>query len=102
MPRRLLDSLRSLMMWSIARRCSSRFWRRCSSSRTCARSRASAVAAAAPDPVTAGGRFSEMLCDITQLLPAGRVSGAQLLPHAFQLLLERDHLQLPADDDFLE
>src|SRR5688572_23928852 len=101
LPRRLLDSLRSPMMWSIARRCSSRFCRRCSSTATCARSRRSTAAAAAvPGSLMAASSLAVVLCGITQILPVG--SNAELPPKALQLLLESDHLQLPTDDDFLE
>src|SRR6266571_3028935 len=79
--RRLLNSLRSPMMWSIARRCSSRFRRRRSSVSTCARSRLSALAVA-----------------IGPTLP----SALRLLPHALQLLLEGNHLQLATHDHLLE
>src|SRR5882724_11609202 len=66
--RRLLDSLRSPMMCSMARRCSSR-WRR----------RRSGIA-----------------------MRPSALSASRLLPQALQLLLEGDHLQLAADDHFLE
>src|SRR2546425_1138063 len=69
------------MIWSIARRWSSRSRRRRSSASTCARSRLSAVAVA-----------------IGPTLP----SALRLLPHALQLLLEGDHLQLATHDHFLE
>src|SRR2546422_1051180 len=79
--RRLLDSFRSPMIWSIARRWSSRSRRRRSSASTCARSRLSAVAVA-----------------IGPTLP----SALRLLPHALQLLLEGNHLQLATHDHLLE
>src|SRR3989442_1665948 len=69
------------MIWSIARRWSSRSRRRRSSASTCARSRLSAVAVA-----------------IGPTLP----SALRLLPHALQLLLEGNHLQLATHDHFLE
>src|SRR5436309_3274636 len=94
--RRLLDSLRSPMMCSIARRCSSRWRRRRSSVSTCARS----SLAAAPDSGTAGWRSSVMLSGIAMRPFA--LSASRLLPKALQLLLEGDHLQLAADDHFLE
>src|SRR5437773_5731155 len=94
--RRLLDSLRSPMMCSIARRCSSRWRRRRSSVSTCARS----SLAAAPDSGTAGWRSSVMLSGIAMRPSA--LSASRLLPQALQLLLEGDHLQLAADDHFLE
>src|SRR3989442_7256626 len=79
---RLLNSLRSPMMWSMARRCSSRFCRRRSSVSTCARSRCSAVSGIAIRPSAA--------------------SAFRLLPQALELLFEGDHLQLAPDDYFLE
>src|SRR5206468_636253 len=94
--RRLLDSLRSPMMCSIARRCSSRWRRRRSSVSTCARS----SLAAAPDSGTAGWRSSVTLSGIAMRPSA--LSASRLLPQALQLLLEGDHLQLAADDHFLE
>src|SRR5438093_751800 len=93
--RRLLDSLRSPMMCSIARRCSSRWRRRRSSVSTCARS----SLAAAPDSGTVG-RSSVTLSGIAMRPSA--LSASRLLPQALQFLLEGDHLQLAADDDFLE
>src|SRR5207247_879935 len=92
----LLDSLRSPMMCSIARRCSSRWRRRRSSVSTRARS----SLAAAPDSGTAGWRSSVMLSGIAMRPSA--LSASRLLPQALQLLLEGDHLQLAADDHFLE
>src|SRR2546423_1094134 len=97
--RRLLNSLRSPMMWSMARRCSSRFRRRRSSVSTSARSRCSAVTAA-PVPTTAARRSSIAVPGIAITLSA--FSAFRLRPHALQLLFEGDHLQLAADDDFLE
>src|SRR5437773_2322346 len=94
--RRLLDSLRSPMMCSIARRCSSRWRRRRSSVSTCARS----SLAAAPDSGTAGWRSSVMLSGIAMRPSA--LSASRLLPQALQLLLEGDHLQLTANNHFLE
>src|SRR2546430_1162415 len=79
---RLLNSLRSPMMWSIARRCSSRFCSRRSSVSTCARSRCSAVSGIAITPSAA--------------------SAFRPHPQALQLLFEGDHLQFAADDHFLE
>src|SRR2546421_3197843 len=86
--RRLLNSLRSPMMWSMARRCSSRFRRRRSSVSTCARSRCSAV------------RCSVAVSGIAITL--SRASAFRLRPQALELLFEGDHLQLAADDYFLE
>src|SRR2546422_5353589 len=94
--RRLLDSLRSPMMCSMARRCSSRWRRRRSSVSTCARS----SLAAAPDSGTVGWRSSVTLSGIAMRPSA--LSASRLLPQALQLLLEGDHLQLAADDHFLE
>src|ERR671923_27168 len=87
--RRLLDSFRSPMMWSIARRCSSRLRRRSSSVSTWARRRPSAVAAGSGS-VTASTRSA-----VTAL-------SLRLDSQALQLLLEGDHLQLAAHDHFLE
>src|SRR5256885_10068508 len=86
--RRLLNSLRSPMMWSMARRCSSRFRRRRSSVSTCARSRCSAV------------RCSVAVSGIAITL--SRASAFRLRPQTLELLFEGDHLQLAADDYFLE
>src|SRR2546427_761057 len=94
--RRLLDSFRSPMMCSIARRCSSRWRRRRSSVSTCARS----SLAAAPDSGTVDWRSSVTLSGIAMRPSA--LSASRLLPQALQLLLEGDHLQLAADDHFLE
>src|SRR2546427_614938 len=94
--RRLLDSFRSPMMCSIARRCSSRWRRRRSSVSTCARS----SLAAAPDSGTVDWRSSVTLSGIAMRPSA--LSASRPLPHALQLLLESDHLQLAADDHFLE
>src|SRR6266571_4873243 len=94
--RRLLDSFRSPMMCSNARRCSSRWRRRRSSVSTCARS----SLAAAPDSGTVGWRSSVTLSGIAMRPSA--LSASRLLPQALQLLLEGDHLQLAADDHFLE
>src|SRR5207249_600523 len=94
--RRLLNSFRSPMMCSIARRCSSRWRRRRSSVSTCARS----SLAAAPGSATPGWRSSVTLSGIAMRLSA--LSASRLLPQALQLLLEGDHLQLAADDHFLE
>src|SRR5258705_9634 len=94
--RRLLDSFRSPMMCSIARRCSSRWRRRRSSVSTCARS----SLAAAPDSGTVGWRSSVTLSGIAMRPSA--LSASRLLPQALQLLLEGDHLQLAADNHFLE
>src|SRR5438552_4149206 len=97
--RRLLNSFRSPMMWSMARRWSSRFRRRRSSVSTCARSRRSAVTAA-PGSATAACRSSVAVSGIAITLSAA--SAFRLHPHALQLLFEGDHLQLPADHYFLE
>src|SRR5437867_2618898 len=97
--RRLLNSLRSPMMWSMARRCSSRFRRRRSSVSTCARSRCSAVTAA-PGSATAASRCSVAVPGIAITLSA--TSGFRFRPQALELLFERDHLQLAANDYFLE
>src|SRR5437870_3855331 len=86
--RRLLNSLRSPMMWSMARRCSSRFRRRRSSVSTCARSRCSAV------------RCSVAVSGIAITL--SRASAFRLRPQTLELLFEGDHLQLAADDYFFE
>src|SRR5437870_2033678 len=86
--RRLLNSLRSPMMWSMARRCSSRFRRRRSSVSTCARSRCSAV------------RCSVAVSGIPITL--SRASAFRLRPQALDLLFQGDHLQLAADDYFFE
>src|SRR6266550_3589952 len=86
--RRLLNSLRSPMMWSMARRCSSRFRRRRSSVSTCARSRCSAV------------RSCVAVSGIAITL--SRASAFRLGPQALELLFEGDHLQLAADDYFFE
>src|SRR6266850_1129752 len=94
--RRLLNSFRSLMMCSIARRCSSRWRRRRSSVSTCVRS----SLAAAPGSGTAGWRSSVTRSGIA--MRPSPLSASRPLPHALQLLLESDHLQLAADDHFLE
>src|SRR5438132_840207 len=94
--RRLLNSFRSPMMCSIARRCSSRWRRRRSSVSTCARS----SLGAAPGSGTAGWRSSVTLSGIA--MRSSVLSASRLLPQALQLLLEGDHLQLAADDHFLE
>src|SRR3989442_8876634 len=90
--RRLLDSFRSPMMWSIARRCSSRLRRRRSSISMCARSRRSA-------PRPRWDLLSRCLAS-----PSG-TPGPQpsdVFLDVLQLLLEGDHLQLAAHDHFLE
>src|SRR2546428_786592 len=101
LPRRLLTSLRSPMMWSMARRCSSRLRRRSSSSLTCSwrpvgdSSRSSSTAASGRRSLTRGHSVA------SGLLPLGRPP-LQLFPQAFQLPLEGDHLELAADDHLLE
>src|SRR5438552_765539 len=97
--RRLLNSFRSPMMWSMARRWSSRFRRRRSSVSTCARSRRSAVTAA-PGSATAACRSCVAVSGIPITLSAA--SAFRLGPQALELLFEGDHLQLAADDYFLE
>src|SRR6059036_3840192 len=97
--RRLLNSLRSPMMWSMARRWSSRFRRRRSSVSTCARSRCSAVTAA-PGSATAACRSCVAVSGIAITL--SRASAFRLGPQALNLLFEGDHLQLAADDYFFE
>src|SRR3989441_337590 len=101
LPRRLLTSLRSPMMWSMARRCSSRLRRRSSSSLTCSwrpvgdSSRSSSTAASGRRSLTRGHSVP------SGLLPLGRPP-LQLFPQAFQLPFEGDHLELAADDHLLE
>src|SRR5258706_378560 len=94
--RRLLNSFRSPMMCSIARRCSSRWRRRRSSVSTCARS----SLAATPGSGTAGRRSPATLSGIA--MRPSSLSAPRLLSQALQLLLEGDHLQFAADDDLLE
>src|SRR5712691_9746547 len=101
LPRRLLTSLRSPMMWSMAWRCSSRLRRRSSSSFTCSRrpvgdsSRSSSTAASGRRSLTRGHSVP------SGLLPLGRPP-LPLFPQAFQLPLEGDHLELAAHDHLLE
>src|SRR5213593_2549616 len=68
------------MMWSIARRCSSRLCRRCSSTSTVARSRSSTVVGV-PDPSTTVCRFSIAAYNIA------------IRPQAFDLFLEFFEIQ---------
>src|SRR3989442_8760617 len=101
LPRRLLTSLRSPMMWSMARRCSSRLRRRSSSSLTCSwrpvgtSGRSSSTAPSGRRSLTRGHSVP------SGLLPLGRPP-LQLFPQAFQLPFEGDHLELAAHDHLLE
>src|SRR3989442_303881 len=101
LPRRLLTSLRSPMMWSMARRCWSGLRRRSPGSLTCSwrpvgdSSRSSSTAASGRRSLTRGHSVP------SGLLPLGRPP-LQLFPQAFQLPLEGDHLELAADDHLLE
>src|SRR5213594_3322661 len=97
--RRLLNSFRSPMIWSNARRCSSRARRRRSSVSTWARKRLSAIAVA-PGSVTVASRSSVTISDIA-IRPSPR-SVLRLLPQALQLLFQGDHLQLAPDHHLLE
>src|SRR5439155_211006 len=96
--RRLLNSFRSPMIWSNARRCSSRARRRRSSVSTWARKRLSAVLA--PGSVTVASRSSVTISDIA-IRPSPR-SVLRLLPQALQFLFQGDHLQLAPDHHLLE
>src|SRR3989442_1308361 len=94
--RRLLNSFRSPMMWSIARRCSSRLRRRRSSVSTCSRSWLAAAAGSG----TAGGPSSVTMSEVvTRPSP---LSASRLLAQALELLLEGDHLRLAAHAHFLD
>src|SRR5437867_5888698 len=97
--RRLLNTFRSPMIWSNARRCTSRARRRRSSVSTWARKRLSA-AAVAPGSVTVASRCSVTISDIA-IRPSPR-SVLRLLPQALQLLFQGDHLQLAPDHHLLE
>src|SRR2546425_1135525 len=97
--RRLLNSFRSPMIWSNARRCSSRARRRRSSVSTWARKRLSAVAVA-PGSVTVASRSSVTISDIA--IRSSPRSVLRLLPQALQLLFQGDHLQLAPDHHLLE
>src|SRR5437879_939504 len=97
--RRLLNSFRSPMIWSNARRCSSRARRRRSSVFTWARKRLSAVAVA-PGSVTVASRSSVTISDIA--IRSSPRSVLRLLPQALQLLFQGDHLQLAPDHHLLK
>src|SRR2546425_2865154 len=98
--RRLFDTFRSPMMCNIARRCSSRFRRRSASVSTCARSWLSAPVAARRS-VTPGCRSVFTISGILRSHPSGSLPSDFFL-QGFELLFEGDHLQLAADDHFLE
>src|SRR3989454_882406 len=102
LPRRLLNSLRSVMMWSIARRCSSRLRRPSSSVLTRSRKAASDSSRSA-DAVPSGLCWSVMGHDSGRSGQASfRLQPLQFLPLALQVSFQGDHLELAADDDLLE
>src|SRR3989441_7432985 len=100
--RRLLNSLRSVMMWRIARRCSSRLRRRRSSVPTRPR-KADSDSSRSADAVPSGLCWSLMGHDSGRSGQASfRLQPLQFLPLALQLPFQGDHLELAADDDLLE
>src|SRR3989454_140151 len=102
LPRRLLNSLRSVMMWSIARRCSSRLRRPSSSVLTRSRKAASDSSRSA-DAVPSGLCWSVMGHYSGRSGQASfRLQPLQFLPLALQVSFQGDHLELAADDDLLE
>src|SRR3989442_740087 len=102
LPRRLLNSLRSVMMWSIARRCSSRLRRRRSSVPTRSR-KADSDSSRSADAGPSGLCWSLMGHDSGRSGQASfRLQPLQFLPLALQLPFQGDHLELAADDDLLE
>src|SRR5213593_4068100 len=102
LPRRLLNSLRSVMMWSIARRCSSRLCR-CRSSVLTRSRKAASDSSRSADAVASGLCWSVMGHDSGRSGQASfRLQPLQFLPLALQLPFQGDHLELAADDDLLE
>src|SRR5438128_1575752 len=102
LPRRLLNSLRSVMMWSIARRCSSRL-RRCRSSVLTRSRKAASDSSRSADAVASGLCWSVMGHDSGRSGQASfRLQPLQFLPLTLQLPFQGDHLELAADDDLLE